>query len=211
MIPTALALKREIREWRDRRRAGPAERLAHQKELKAEISSQLPTATPGSARRIIVRDIARFDAYPQVDERLRGISPWFRVEFKGLYHGGVEVFLSVTEVTIDGDTGRELDLDEHAPSRTVFVVGRIPFDAIVGIDWEGDEYYPGPHLFCWFEQAEGPYASIELYQRCGDYDEHLEGLKFKPRRISRLRLWRGRRELRAAQREFEREVERWPE
>jgi hypothetical protein len=95
------------------------------------------------------------DAYPQVDDRPWGISPWLKVETKGQYHRGLEVFLSIEELEIDGQT-RHPNLRRGGDLAKFYVVGRIPFDAIVSIDWEGDEYYPTPHIYCWFEQADGP-------------------------------------------------------
>jgi hypothetical protein len=34
------------------------------------------------------------DAYPELDDQPLGISPWFKVEGKDLYHRGLEVFKS---------------------------------------------------------------------------------------------------------------------
>jgi hypothetical protein len=91
----------------------------------------------------------------------------------------------------------------------MFVVGRIPFDAIVSIDWNGDEYYPMPHFYCWVEQADGPYEAIVLYWPT--FRDHLflrDNLRYKPRRCSRWRRWRDHRLRRKAQRAFERDSSR---
>jgi len=37
----------------------------------------------------IVRDISRMDNYPDVIDKKKGISSWFKVEVKGLYHRGI--------------------------------------------------------------------------------------------------------------------------
>ena len=42
----------------------------------------------------------------------------------------------------------------------VFRVGRIPFRNIVECDEEGDEYYPGLHLYCKYAEHGEPYESI---------------------------------------------------
>lgn len=63
--------------------------------LKVEICRKLPATPSGYASEVIIRDLARVDAYPEVDDRPWGISPWFKVEGRDLYHRGLEVFLSV--------------------------------------------------------------------------------------------------------------------
>ena len=64
-----------------------------------------------------------------------------------------------------------------------------------------------PHIYCWFDQADGPYEAVTLYE--SGYQDHLflrEDIKYRPRRRSRLRAWRDHRPLRKAQRAFEREA-----
>jgi hypothetical protein len=90
----------------------------------------------------------------------------------------------------------------------MFVVGRIPFDSLVTVDWGGDEYYPVPHFYCWFDQADGPYEEVVLYEP--RYEDHLwlrKELSYKPPKRSRLRQWRDHRQLRKAQAESN--VLRW--
>jgi hypothetical protein len=92
----------------------------------------------------------------------------------------------------------------------VLIVGRIPFDSIVEIDWAGDEHYSDPHFYCWFEHKEGCYESIEVYRKAyrdihPGYWQHLDGVRFKPIRRSRFERWRMHRKIKKAQREFERE------
>jgi hypothetical protein len=145
------------------------------------------------------------DEYPELHNTPWAISPWFKVEGKGLYHRGLEVFLSIQHVVIEGSVGRHPKEGETAGVNKMFVVGRIPFDAIVTIDWEGDEYNPMPHVYCWFDQADGPYETIVLYEP--GYQDHLrlrDDLRYRPPRRSHLRRWRDHRELTTAQREYER-------
>lgn len=50
------------------------------------------------------------------------------------------------------------------------LVGRIPYDRIVTIDWEGDEYYGSPHIYCRFlGWRPSPYEELVLCQ------EHIRG------------------------------------
>lgn len=209
MLGTLLALRRDFLEWKRQQRAGPEELVRRRQVMKQEISQRLPASRSGHAPRVIIRDLARIDAYPEVDERPWGISPWFRVEAKGLYHRGLEVFLSIEELAIKDGVARQPRTRTGPGLTKLYVVGRIPFDAIVSIDWDGDEYYPIPHMYCWFDQADGPYEAIMLYEPGHEDFLHLrDDLVYKPRQRSRLQAWRDHRALRRAQREFERQAAR---
>jgi hypothetical protein len=207
VIGDVLALRRDYRDWKRQQRAGREERIQRRQRIKGEITLNLPPSRPGYAPELIVRDLARVDVYPELDDSPWGISPWFKVEGKGVYHRGLEVFLSVVHIVIDGSVARHPSEGETAGIKDMFVVGRVPFDAIVTIDWEGDEYNPMPHVYCWFDQVDGPYESIMLYER--GYQDHLflrDDLRYRPPRRSRWRQWRDHRELKTAQRAFEREA-----
>ena len=171
------------------------------------IAAKLPATRVGYAPELIVRDLARVDAYPDVDDRPWGISAWFKVEGKGLYHRGLEVFLAIEEVIIDKSVARRPESGSEQDTSKMFVVGRIPFDAIVTIDWDGDEYYPIPHVYCWFDQTDGPYEAVVLYERrYQDYLSLREDLSYNAPRRSRLSQWRDHRALGKAQRDFERDA-----
>ena len=198
-----LAVRREFREWKDRRRAGPAGKIAHRQKIKEDIRQHLQLAADAPWPEAIIRDVARLDDYPQPADTPWGVSPWFKVETKGIYHRGLEVLLKLESVVFSETEARATRGDEAG--ETVGIVGRIPFDSIVSIDWIGDEYYPQPHVYCWFENIDGPYESIEVYRQTRrSYWEHLDGVRFKPRHLSRWRRWRLHNALRKAQSDFER-------
>jgi len=207
VLGTLLALRRDFLEWKRQQRAGPEELVRRRHVLKQEISERLPASRSGYTPEAIIRDLARVDAYPVLDDRPWGISPWFKVETKDLYHRGLEVFLSIEELAIKDGVACEPKNVEAGDSTKLYVVGRIPFDAIVSIDWDGDEYNAMPHIYCWFDQSDGPYEAIALYEP--GYEDFLyprEDLKYKPRRRSRFKAWRDHRSLVSAQRKFEREA-----
>lgn len=113
----------------------------------------------------IIRDVKRMDKYPDIEDKSRGISPWFKVELKGLYHRGVEVFLRGESLVFVEDReawrfGKYIEPD----AVNALLVGRIPFDVIRSVDWEGDEYYPFPHIYCDFSKRGGqPYEELVFY------------------------------------------------
>lgn len=133
----------------------PEEVIAHRQKWKKEFESHLlwidDTVGYGEA---IIRDVKRMDSYPDVDEKEKGISPWFRVGLLGLYHRGVQVGLRYEGIRFDQkyDSWRLNTYKEEESDLTALIIGRIPFDEIVEVDWEGDEYYYVPHVYCRFAQ-----------------------------------------------------------
>lgn len=201
----ALAIRREYREWKKGQRAAPEARIAHRQKLKDDLSRNLRWPDRSEWPEAIVRDLARMDDYPELDESPWGISAWFKVEVKGLYHRGLEVILKLADVELSRTEAREAD---SKGTETVAIVGRIPFDAIVVVDWGGDEYYSTPHIYCWFDQSDGPYESIKVYRLPNErgFWERLD-VEYRPRTYSRWRRWQTHRALKKAQREFDRTVD----
>ena len=52
--------------------------------------------------------------------------------------------------------------------RKAHSLGRIPYRNIIDCDEEGDEHYPGPHLYCRFADQGQPYEAI-VYKRLFQY------------------------------------------
>jgi hypothetical protein len=120
----------------------------------------------------IIREVSRMDAYPEGDEREKGISPWFKVEVKGLYHRGVEVFLRIVTLKYEEEySGWRYAHHREEGAFNAFLVGRIPFDRIKYINWDGDEYYYFPHIYCDFlGRSKEPYEAL-LYFEKGEVEE----------------------------------------
>lgn len=116
----------------------------------------------------IISDMERVDSYPEIDDA-PGISPWFKVEIMRLYHRGVEVYLRISTVKYDEARGRWYYARYDEPGAiSGFVVGKIPFDVIRTVEWDGDQYYNMPHIYCEFSRADKqPYEEIVFYQSMG--------------------------------------------
>jgi len=152
----------------------PVQLLKRREELRREFEEHLPKKNKyGVHCDAIIRDIKRMDLYPAIDEEGKGISPWFKVEVKGLYHRGLEVFTSMPKSIKQGENG-EWDFADYKDPQEVtgYPVGRIPFDLIEHVDWEGDEYYPDPHIYCRFKDGQ-PYESTVFFRRYTKDDEFL--------------------------------------
>jgi len=133
-------------------------------------------------RDLLIRDIRRIDSYPDNEMKKKLISSWFRVEYKSLYHKGVEIFIGVESIKIDREKKKwGICSCDDPDSVTSFVVGKIPFEAIVEIDWYGDEYCPIAHFYCDFNKNKMPYDEVvyvvskkiggkEFFHEVGSYD-----------------------------------------
>ncbi len=186
------------------RRRSAAGRLAHVLAMKREVNAHLWGLLAETNGDAIICELRRKDSYPEVDESLRSTSRWFKVELKGTYHAGIEVFTSIQNVVVEDGVARPAAMDVP-DSEAVHVVGRIPYEAIEGVDWDGDEYHGFTHIYCRFRigRRRGPFAETVLYETdprvMSDGRKHyerLDGVKWKPKRRGLVRRFRDRRALR---------------
>ncbi len=142
----------------------PEKVIAHRQKWKKEFEFHFRYIDEASVYgEAIIRDVRRMDSYPIIDGKEKGISPWFKVGLLGLYHRGIQVGLRYEGIKFDETNNgwRFYRYDEEEPDVRAIIIGRIPFDAIVEIDWEGDEYYYVPHIYCRFDQKKKePYEEI---------------------------------------------------
>jgi len=158
--------------WLARRQEAksPLAILEARKKWKAEFQGRLRrlrhAPTYGDA---IIRDVSRMDSYPELDDKSKGISPWFKVEVKGLYHRGFEVFLRIESIKyLDTENGWRFANYDEPGAVNAAVVGKIPFELVKSVDWDGDGYYPFPHIYCEFtKKHKQPYEEVVFYIRVG--------------------------------------------
>lgn len=124
----------------------------------------------------IIRDIKRVDSYPDVHEKGKGISSWFRVALLGTYHRGLQVGLRFEGLKYEEreEGWRYYDYKSgEIPDLNACLVGQIPFERIVNIDWEGDEYYSIPHIYCHFtSKRKEPYEALVFCEK-KSLDRHV--------------------------------------
>ena len=134
---------------------------------------------------VIIRDVRRANTYPEIPDE-KGISPWFRAGLMDTYHRGVQIGLSWTSLTL-GERGlRQADYSQGETGEVkVILIGFVPFENIEAIDWNGDEYYGYPHIFCHFAHGKQPYErlaycekrelnNIAYYSEIADYEQIRE-------------------------------------
>jgi hypothetical protein len=171
--------------WLARRQEmkSPLAILEARKKWKAEFERHLKrlqhAPTYGDA---IIRDVSRIDSYPEIDDESKGISPWFKVEVKGLYHRGFEVFLRIESIKyLEAENGWRFANYDEPEAVNAAVVGKIPFELVKSVDWDGDGYYPFPHIYCEFtKKYKQPYEEVVFYIRegQGEYEYFREVARY---------------------------------
>jgi hypothetical protein len=90
-----------------RRKLSAAEIVELRKKWKGEFEPRIWEWHQKKLREdVIIRDMKRFDSYPDLDEKAKGISPWFRAGLVGTYHRGIQVGLSWDTLTKHGKDDR---------------------------------------------------------------------------------------------------------
>lgn len=138
--------------WRRLKRPDPIQLIERRQKLKTEVETHLRWIdNSASYGEVIIRDVKRADQYPDVDDKSRGVSAWYKAELLGTYHRGLQIGLDFCSLKRCPDEASwYLTRDYTGRDVKAILVGRIPYDRIAVIDWEGDEYYGSPHIYCLF-------------------------------------------------------------
>ncbi len=145
------------------RRTPPQDIIKLRQKWKPEFEANLRKRQRAELRSdVIIRDVKRFDSYPDINEKERGISPWFRVGFLDTYHKGILVGLGWEKIKETPRGWRTVDYAKGESDGTaVMLIGYIPYEKIESVDWEGDEYYGYPHIYCHFSaKQKQPYERV---------------------------------------------------
>lgn len=128
---------------------------------------------------VIIRDVKRIDQYPDTKDKEKGISSWFRLGLVGTYHRGILVAFQWNGLVEVGkgkfrfiDYGKD---DQHTKDDALKVlqVGMIPFENIEDVDFEGDEYYNYPHIYCHFVHKGEPYERVAYFTQNQLFEDSL--------------------------------------
>lgn len=150
-----------------RRNLSASQIVELRKKWKAEFEPRIWDTHQKKLRRdVVIRDMKRIDKYPDIDAKAKGISPWFRVGLVGTYHRGIQVGMGWETLTKDSKTSRWRNTNykvRESGDIKVLLLGLIPFENIDNVDWEGDEFYDYPHIYCFFSFRKEPYEHIGYY------------------------------------------------
>lgn len=172
-------------------------RLARNKNRQKEFSEYIEDtyAKYGDIdRAIIIRDFWRIEQYPKAKTG-KGISPTFKVWLVNTYYNGIMVSLGMGEITyikaVEDNTNWYYCEDDDSNEKKVFLVGKVPYDRIEEINWQGDEwndYYP--QVFCRFDsKSNEPYEELvycERIEREGLWAYYHEEVKLQDMRNERV-------------------------
>lgn len=153
-----------------KRRLSPSEIVQLRQKWKTEFEQKLLERRRAGLRTdVIVRDMRRIDRYPNTDDKGKGISPWFRVGLMGTYHKGILLGLRWETLTLDKDKNRwrftNYSVGEKGEVK-VILMGYVPYESIETVNWDGDEYYGFPHIYCYFDaRRKEPYESLEFCEQ----------------------------------------------
>lgn len=109
---------------------------------------------------VLIRSI--YDkAYPEENTLLNNdFTGYYKAEVYDFYHNGLMVraypYAKDIKYKLQKDESEEYEIVEMR----VEILGCIPFENIIEYDYEGDEYYNYPHLFCDFVNVSDPYEKI---------------------------------------------------
>jgi hypothetical protein len=158
-----------------KRRLSPTEVMALRSKWKPEFEKYIWERHRKELRSdSIVRDMSRVDHYPNAEDKGKGISPWFRTGLVGTYHRGIYVSHRWGGLVKDGNGWRYPNYKVGETWQLkVLLMSSIPYENIEHVDWEGDEYYNYPHIYCWFNNKKEPYEDTSIYVK---HDPLVKGL-----------------------------------
>lgn len=156
----------------------PEERLARREKWKERFREEVWQTEEKELRQdVIVRDVRRQDHYPDIDDS-KGISPWFRVGLVGQYHRGILLALGIHSLVLEESEGPSGewrlvdDTEDMSAAVTAYLVGYVRYEDIEMVDWNGDEYYGFPHIFCHFTHGGEPYERLAFCERKSIMPKH---------------------------------------
>jgi hypothetical protein len=160
--------------WRGRkRRLSPQETLTLRAKWKPLFREWLQLHNHRELRTdVIIRDIKRMDSYPETTET-KGSSAWLRSGVIDTYEKGIMLGLGTKELVYDEqkDVYYFPPKEERGNTKLMFT-GFVLFENIECVDWDGDQYYSYPHIYCYFDgKNKHPCERLSFCER-RTLDEH---------------------------------------
>lgn len=161
-------IKSGFQYWQVRNRMlSPEQRLALREKWRPVFETYVFTQQKkGGNLDAIMRDVRRLDEYPEVDEKAKGISPWFRFGLVDTYERGFVALLTIVPLTVDEKTGewRQVGLREETEGENFYRAGFVPYEWVEEVNWEGDHYYNMPIVFTHFvDRKRSPYVKVAYF------------------------------------------------
>lgn len=140
----------------------PSELVKHNEKYRKIFSEHISDYRSKNYRKdVIIRHVNRSDEYPNTADKGKGISSWFRAGLVDTYHNGILVALQFYELieTPEGYRFRDYKKEEKGDIG-VYLIGKIPYEFIEEVNFDGDEYYNYTHIFCHYKNKGQPYEEL---------------------------------------------------
>nr|WP_321251752.1 hypothetical protein [uncultured Ruegeria sp.] len=174
----------------------PEQKIAARDKWRPEFEGYfLETAKNGYVGDTIIHDVGRLDTYPNSGDE-KGISSWFRVGLMGTYHKGILLGLRWTYLKEKEGGWVENSTGEEDGSIKVMLLGEVPYECIESVNFDGDDFYNKPHIYCHFDFQGEPYERLfygEQFQLNAGLRYHYRELAEYDRNPSRRRSILSRR------------------
>lgn len=143
----------------------PSERIHHHDSLRRQFEEEIQRGRQNKLRKeVIIRDVNRLDDYPN-SKPTKGISSSFKVGLLDIYHKGIKVGLGWKSLVDEPQGLRKVNYKSgECAQLNAMLIGAIPYDFIVSMNVDGDEYDNFPHVFCHFAHKGEPYERLYYAQ-----------------------------------------------
>lgn len=165
--------------WRSRRSLSPESVFEARERWRSKFEDEVHRGHRHGGRDCYIVNAGRLNEYQTsgvdwLSRLLRRPSAWFRAGFSQAHADSFLCGLGVAYVKKVGDRWQETLDHEYSDARKLFVIGYIPYEWIMHVDWNGDEYTNKPVIYCRFWGKKGsPFRSVS-YCRTGQIDDHPE-------------------------------------
>lgn len=147
---------------REGKTLNPGELIQHRENLRKQFEKEFYKCRAEKLRKdVIIRHVNRVDSYPNIDEKGKGISAWFRAGLLDTYRKGIMVGLmfGALKVCSNGYRYTNYQCGEKGDIK-VYLIGKIPYESIEAVNFDGDEYYYCPHIYCHYDHNGEPYEEL---------------------------------------------------
>lgn len=181
-----------------KRHQSPEEKIAARDKWRPIFENYfLENSQSGRLGDAIIHDVDRLDAYPSTEDKKEkeGISSWFRAGLMGTYHKGILIGLRWTYIEERDGVWTKTTESESPTATKAILLGEAPYECIESVNFDEDNYYNKPHIYCHFDFQGEPYERLyygekfQLDTRSPYYYAEISEYSVKPNSRWKIRWW----------------------
>lgn len=101
---------------------------------------------------VLIRSI--YDTnYPDNTHLKKDFTGYFKAEPYNFYHNGLQVITGIKTITVKTNENMEKSIN-------ALEISFLPYSNIIEYDYDGDEYYGYPHIYCDFTNIHEPFEKV---------------------------------------------------